>query len=218
MIHDYEFPNAGAPIHKNATGAASANDLAQTHPHRLHADRLIAPRIALRSTQPTVADPVLAALSTIDDAVGRLVAPWIVPPPDSEPFHSAAGIVIPGQDGLFHSVVSVQCPNGRNGVLMLIANEFVGGGLQDFVGNIVYQIQRNRPSTAGAAAAERNFENMSASFGTSQQPGRLAAGIRIFENDVIELMVKNVNIVVAGQFIGGLLGGWFYPRTYDEGY
>ncbi len=211
---DEEFP----PLNPNPTGAASADDAAQDHPHRLHADRLVSPRIALRpSVAQNLRDTTIGdKLDRIHEHLYRLTAPWIIPPPDSEPFHQASGIVIPAQDGNFHPVVTIVCPQGRNGVLMLIANEFVGGGFQDFSGNIIWQILRNPGN--GITTAERNFENIQASLGTPQNPARLAAAIRIYENDVIQLAAKNVNIAPAGQFLGGLLGGWFYPRAQDEGF
>jgi hypothetical protein len=215
---DEAFP----PLYPNSTGAASANDEAQNHPHRLHADRLAGPHIILRPRDPAPAssDPMLAAFECLEDSINRLqqniraiAAPWIVQPPDSESFHLASGIAIPAQDGLFHTVVQIQVPPGRNGVLNKIANVFVGGGFNDYSGNIIWQIVRN--PGPGITTAERNYENIQASLGSTAIPGKIA-GIRIFENDTIALVVKNVNIAVAGQIIGGLLGGWFYPRTWDD--
>jgi len=223
MIRSHHFPELDEfpPLNPNPTGAASADDAAQNYPHRIYADRVVGPRIALRpsAASGSVEDPTTAALDKLDrihEHLYRLTAPWIIPPPDSEPFHQASGLVIPAIDGAFHTVVTIQCPTGRNGVLMLIANEFVGGGFQDFSGNLIWQIVRNPGS--GITAAERNFENIQASLGTPQIPARLAAGIRIWENDVIQLVLKNAGIAPAGQFVGGLLGGWFYPKANDEGF
>ena len=219
---DEAFPPLYDPL--NPTKASSADTAAQNSPYRAGAGRLTGPAITLRPPVATVPsdDPTLAAIADLQDAIRRLhgsirtlSAPWIVQPPDSESFHTAAGIVIPAQDGAFHVVVQITVPPGRNGVLNKIANEFVGGGFQDFSGNIIYQILRN--PGVGISAAERNFENIQASLGTPAVPGQIA-GIRLYENDVIQLVVKNARIAPAGEFIGGLLGGWFYPRTWEDRY
>lgn len=214
-------PRAPAVINPHQPAASS---IARSRwPYHRHADqrtnqRQILMRPPAVPDAPT--DPVLAAISDLNDSIDNLrsslrliAAPWVVEPPDAESFHLAAGIVIPAADGNFHTVVQIPVPAGRNGVLNRIANVFVGGGFTDYSGSIVWQIVRNPGS--GVTAAERNYENIVASLGTASNPGKIA-GIRIFENDIIALVVKNVSIVVAGEFIGGLLGGWFYPRTWDD--
>jgi hypothetical protein len=165
-------------------------------------------------------DPTILALDEIDASIVQMAqtlrgvaAPWLAMPPDGESLHLAAGIALPAIGPGFTPVVTVQCPNGRNGVINKIANTFIGGGFNDFSGNVIWQIQRN-PS-AGITAAERNYQNITASLGNTNNPVSIAP-IRIFENDILVLAVANINIVVAGQLIGGLLGGWFYPRTWDD--
>jgi hypothetical protein len=172
-------------------------------------------------------DPYIAALTDIAGLVHQstkvlrgVAAPWLAMPPDGESFHQAAGITIPAIGASLSTVVSITCPQGRNGVLNRIANTFIGGGFNDFSGNIIWQILRN-PSgvspfpVSGVTAAERNYQNIQASLGMTLAPTPIAP-IRIFENDVIVLAVENVSVVVAGQLIGGLFGGWFYPRTWDD--
>jgi hypothetical protein len=210
---------AGQP---NATGAADSSIRASTWPYKRTADRSIPHNILLRPPDPLPVsdDPTIDAIYSLADVMQqvqratRLIsAPWLIEPPDSESFHLASGIAIPAQDGLFHTVVTITCPAGRNGVLNRIANEFVGSGFVDFGGSIVYQIVRN--PTSGITAAERNYQNITASLGSVQDPARIS-GIRIFENDVLAIVVKNVSIVPGGELIGGLLGGYFYPRTWDD--
>lgn len=165
-------------------------------------------------------DPYLAALRDVGASVDQMArtlrgvaAPWLAMPPDGESFHLAAGIPLPAIGAGFTKVVSIICPNGRNGVLNKIANTFIGGGFNDFSGNIIWRIQRN--VSTGITAAERNYENILASLGNTNNPVSIAP-IRLFENDTIELDISNVSVVVASQLIGGLLGGWFYPRTWDD--
>jgi hypothetical protein len=165
-------------------------------------------------------DPTLLSLSALDTSVDQMsrtlrgvAAPWLAMPPDGESFHLAAGITLPAIGPGFTQVVSITCPNGRNGVLNKIANTFIGGGFNDFSGNIIWRIQRN--TSTGITAAERNYQNILASLGMTNNPVSIAP-IRLFENDILELDVSNVSVVVASQIIGGLLGGWFYPRTWDD--
>lgn len=145
-----------------------------------------------------------------------IAAPWLTMPPDGESFHLAAGIGLPAISATaFATVVQIPVPEGRNGVLNRIGNVFVGGGFTDFSGDLVWQIVRN-PGT-GLQTAERNYENIVASLGSVANPG-VVAPIRLFENDVIALVVRNAAIIVALQKVGGLLGGWFYPRTWDDAF
>jgi hypothetical protein len=173
-------------------------------------------RCAAPSDDPTAA--ALAQLQTTQAKVlntARLAAaPYLVPPPDAESFHVAAGISLPAvTPATFTTVVEVRVPPGRNGVLNRIANQFVGGGFVDFSGAIVWQIVRN--PGPGLQTAERNYEKIIASLGSVANPAAISP-IRIFENDVIQIVVNNNAIVVGMQTIGGLLGGYFYPRSYDD--
>lgn len=170
-------------------------------------------------------DPYLAAIADLAGSVRAnsrtvrlLAAPWLVMPPDGESFHKAFGVALPaisGPPAVFTAVVTIVVPPGRNGVLNKIANTFIGGGFQDFSGNVIWQIQRNPDSGGVITAAERNYEKIVASLGNTLAPTPINP-IRIFENDTLVLAVSNAAVVVAGQTIGGLLGGYFYPRTWDD--
>jgi len=212
---------AGEP---NATGASSSSIRASTWPYKRHADAALHPNILLRppAGPDVVDDPVLAAIQSVDDSIQRMErtarlisAPWILEPPDSESFHRANGILVPAVDGAFHEIVRITCPPGRNGVIREIANVIVGGGFVDFTipPQFIWQIVRN-PGT-GITTAERNYERITASLGAVNAPTKISA-IRIFENDVIALVGQNLLLPVAGESAGGLLGGWFYPRTWDD--
>jgi hypothetical protein len=210
---------AGQP---NGTDAASSSIRQTTWPYKRRADQAIPGNILLRppAVAPPSEDPTIDAINSVQHVMQqvqrgvRLIsAPWLIEPPDAESFHQASGIVIPAVDGLFHPVVQVICPPGRNGVLKWIANVVVGGAWSDFSGDAIWQIVRN-PGT-GITAAERNYENILASLGLISSPTKIS-GIRIFENDVMQFVMKNVALPVAGEEVGALLGGYFYPRTWDD--
>lgn len=211
-----EFPDLAAVLDPSAPQDSST--ARTTWPYNRYSRGMSQPLLVLRTEKSADAgnsapDPTLQKLYSIARSMRLLAAPWIVPPPDSESFHIGAGITIPAQDGVFHSVVSFTVDPGRNGAMVQIANELVGAGFTDFSGDLIWQIVRNPGS--GLATAERNYENIQASYGDVKNPGKISV-IRIFEGDVVQLQVKNVNIIPAGQTIGGLFGGWFYPRTWDD--
>jgi hypothetical protein len=213
---------AGQP---NGTDAAASSIRASTWPYQRNADVAIPHNILLRplDAPPVSDDPLIASISDLQGVMQqvqrstRLIsAPWLIEPPDSESFHLAAGIVIPAVDGFFHTVVSIQCPPGRNGVLKEIANVVVGGAWSDFSGDAIWQIVRNPDGGNNSGGfAERNYQDIRASLGLISSPTKIS-GIRIYENDVIAFVMKNVALPIAGEEVGALLGGYFYPRTWDD--
>lgn len=203
---------------------AASDDAAQNAPYRRYADPIPRRNIDLRPSTapaPNSDDPLVAAIQELQQKTQQLArslrlisAPWVIEPPDAESFHVPGGVGIPAiSPTAFTTVVSITVPPGRNGVLNKIANVYIGGGFTDFSGVVVWRIVRNPGTTI--VAAERNYENITASLGSASNPGRIA-GIRVFENDIVALQVRNDSVAVAGQLIGGLLGGWFYPRTWDD--
>jgi hypothetical protein len=213
---------AGQP---NGTNAAASSIRATTWPYQRWADQSVPPNILLRPpvAVPVSDDPLIGSIGDLQSVMQqvqrstRLIsAPWLIEPPDSESFHLAGGIVMPAVDGVFHTVVTIPCPPGRNGVLKGIANVVVGGAWSDFSGDAIWQIVRNPPAGPNTGGfAERNYQNILASYGLINQPAKIS-GIRLFENDVIAFVIKNVALPVAGEEAGALLDGYFYPRTWDD--
>src|ERR1700722_3408496 len=104
---------AGQP---NATDASSSKFTTATWPYKRNADFALPNNLLLRpppAAAPTD-DPTIDAINGVEQTMlqvsraTRLIsAPWLIEPPDSESFHQGAGIVIPAQDGFFHTVVTV---------------------------------------------------------------------------------------------------------------
>jgi len=132
-------------------------------------------------------------------------------PSEGEPFEFANYVGIPAI-GATANVVQFQVPPGRNGMIKRIANVFVGGGFQEGSGDIKWQILLDLTTSVVAP----NFDNIVASLGSVAAPSAID-GIRVREAQLVTLLVTNVNIVVAGQKIGGRLGGYFYPVEYEPG-
>lgn len=157
-------------------------------------------------------EEIRAAVTRQNWITSRLAAPWLTFPPDGESFHNAGGILIPAIGPGFTTILSITVPRGRNGVLNRLANAFYGV-FQNFSGDLIWRLVRN--PGAAIVAAERNYENITAVLGLTEIPVEIAP-IRIFENDVIALQVSNTALPPAGQECGAVLGGWYYPRTWDD--
>ena len=132
-------------------------------------------------------------------------------PPEGVEFRPHAYVTIPNQ-GASSVVVQFKVPRGYNGILNRLANEFVGGGFQQGAGLITWQLFLD--DITGVFAP--NFQNIVASLGSVNNP-TILNGIRIKENQLVTLQVSNANpgVVPAGQLIGGLLGGYFYPIALE---
>jgi hypothetical protein len=105
------------------------------------------------------------------------------------------------------NVLRFVVPDGHNGVIVWIGNNFVGGGWVEGSGQVLWRIEAD-------GVAIRNHENIISSLGNPAAPSRTMP-IRLHEGQVITLVVRNVAVVVAGQMIGGRLSGCFYSLS-DE--
>jgi hypothetical protein len=157
-----------------------------------------------KSTKQGFDTSVADALSCLE--IVRLPVTNFMPDRGVE-FRKTAYVAIPAV-GAQAIVVQFQVPEGMNGMINRLANVFVGGGFTEGQGGIVWQLYQD--FTVGGGTVAPDFDNMLASLGSVNNPAVLN-GIRIKEKQLVTLLVKNVSVVVAGQFIGGLLGGYFYP-------
>lgn len=135
--------------------------------------------------------------------------PWVVPPANYQQFDNIAYILLPAiSASVFTDVLNFKVPTGQNGVIVNVANNFVGGGWGEGSGDVVWQILRDSGVVPG-------YDNITASLGSPANPVRVP-GLRIQENQVIEFMVRNNAVLLAGQRIGARLIGWFYPKEDDN--
>lgn len=124
--------------------------------------------------------------------------------PSGKPFEFHGGIPLPAI-GAQATVLSFTVPRGNNGFIRRIANVFVGGGFTDFSGAIIWQIFLD--INKGTVAP--NFDSIIASLGSVVNPSTID-GIHIMELATVALVVKNISVALAGQLIGGRLGGSFH--------
>lgn len=132
--------------------------------------------------------------------------PWLAMPASGIPYNEVNYVPLPAI-GAEANVIRFVVPDGMNGVIKWIGNNFVGGGWVEGSGNVVWRIEAD-------GMAIRNHENIISSLGNPSAPTETAP-IRIHEGQVITLVVRNVNVAVAGQQSGGRLSGWFYSLN-DE--
>jgi hypothetical protein len=132
-------------------------------------------------------------------------------PPEGREFRAAAYVGIPLQ-GATAVVVQIKVPQGFNGVINYFANVYVGGGFVEGAGFLTWTLYQDYQQGVVAPG----FNNILASLGSVPNPAHLN-GIKIKENQLPTLTVSNaaVGIVPAGQLIGGLIGGYFYPVSQE---
>lgn len=130
-------------------------------------------------------------------------------PAAGQEFRHASGVVIPAK-GAVVVVVQFKVPQGYNGMINRLANEFVGNGFTDFQGLLTWKLFLDYQTGGGIVAP--NFDNITASLGLVNNPAVLN-GIFIKENQLVTLEVQNsaAGIAPNAQIIGGLIGGYFYP-------
>jgi hypothetical protein len=152
--------------------------------------------------------------ATLDDVqafkIGWLPLSNFMPPGGVE-FTPHKYVTIPAQ-GANAVVVQLTVPKGYNGILNRFANEFVGGGFQQGAGLITWDLFLDITVPVWAP----NFNGITASLGSVNNP-KILNGIRIKENQLVTLRVSNAvaGVVAAGQLIGGLLGGYYYPIALE---
>lgn len=128
-------------------------------------------------------------------------------PPDAEPFDPLTWIAMPVIHATNENVVlALTVPMGRDGVIELFGNQALGAGWNEGTGELIWRIRQN-------GAAVRNYENILSSLGNVGNP--VAMGLRIFENDTIQVMLVNTAIPPAAQPVGARFHGWFYPKSHS---
>ena len=109
------------------------------------------------------------------------------------------------------TIITIRVPQGRNGIIRKVGNNFVGGGWVEGSGNITWQILVDGNPPPGATS----YNNILGSLGSPANPVEIS-GFRVFENQTVTVVVNNVNVAVAGQLVGARLVGYFYPRELED--
>lgn len=130
-------------------------------------------------------------------------APWVDPPPGFVSFDPQSSIVLPAAAAAETVVLTMDVPQGYDGVIKYISNNLTGGGFVQGSGDIVWRIREDgRPI--------RNFGNITSEKGSIARP-RQVEGIRIYSAQRITYTVEHVaNAALTGRTVCSL-NGYFYP-------
>lgn len=140
---------------------------------------------------------------------------WLYPPRNWENVDQLAYALLPALNTTA-TILSYTVPIGRNGVINKVACNFVGGGWVAGTGDVVWRILLDGAPPPGATS----YDTVVDSLGSPAQPVGIS-GFRIFENQVLSLVVfnnpggANGGVVVAGQRCGARLMGHLYPRDSE---
>lgn len=191
-----------------AEEALAADIIRRNTPPALVAAQSARTRGAPSGAGIATAEPVPALGA--EDRVKVVETPWINLPAAGQPFveMNRALVTLPAI-GATVTVVTFTVPRRKNGAIEFIGNQFVGGGWTEGTGDLVWQLLADGVPLQG-------FDSIIASIGTISSPGNLGRSpFRIFENQVIELTLRNVAVAVAGQPLLGILRGKFYPLEQE---
>lgn len=155
--------------------------------------------------------PLAQELRGLDPTVqnGNSVPAWIQPPEGHLPFLPHGVVAVPGPPGpaAIAVVLTFNVPQGYDGVITGISNNYVAGGFVSGSGDLIWMIQAD-------GRAIRNFNNILVEFGTLQMP-REVDGIRIFSGQTIDYVISHpANAALGGNTVC-TMKGYFYPRTVE---
>lgn len=144
--------------------------------------------------------------------VNRLPASNFMPP-EGVAFENTGSIPLPAI-GASAFVLQFKVPQGFNGMIKRIANEFNGGAFSPGACTWTIFVDATGVGTAQGGQAAKNFAAIPVSLGAVIAPSEID-GIRVKENYLVALQVTNVAVALAGQTIAGRLGGYFYPVSLE---
>lgn len=131
-----------------------------------------------------------------------LRAPWIVPPSGFLSFDENNAIPVPAI-GTTATILSFQVPDGFDGIIKRISQNYLGGGFSDGSGDLIWRITLDgRPV--------KNYSNMIVQLGATATP-REISGIRIQSGQIVGYTVTHVNNPLPDNTVA-TAGGWYYPR------
>jgi hypothetical protein len=136
--------------------------------------------------------------------------PWLDLPSAGEPyiFMNAGSVLVPAI-GATVVVVTYQVPRRRNGNIEWIANQFIGGQGVEGTGVISWRLLLDGIPAKG-------YDNIPATIGTMSNPADLRESpIRIFENQIVSLVLVNIAFVPNQQVLLGMLRGKFWPLEQE---
>lgn len=127
-----------------------------------------------------------------DQKLPHELYPWIFPPPGYESFDLSKSIVTPAVSATPTTVLTLSSPVGWDGVILRIANVFIGSGFVEASGDLTWGlfINGNQPV--------RNYGQIITTFGSVAQP-REISGFLLRSGQTLIYNVINANVLLAGN-------------------
>lgn len=138
--------------------------------------------------------------------------PWVKMPPQGKRFFKPSslaynGLTMPGAGDQL--VVSYLVPNGYDGCIVSVVQNYTGQGFQDGSGDITWRIKINQHWA-------KDYGNTTVSIGSLATPYNINSGqILLQANQLVQYFVS-FSAAAAGNLLGGRIivatAGWFWPR------
>lgn len=128
-----------------------------------------------------------------------------------EPYYVTNAIALPAI-GTQAVVVQRPIPYSKNSFLWKLGVDYVGAGFIEGSGALIYRVFRNFALTRTV----KGFANLTASMGAVNNPLEISP-VQLYEGEWVSIVVVNVSLNVGGAQLVGVLHGWDYPRSEEDG-
>lgn len=139
-----------------------------------------------------------------DEKLPHQLYPWIFPPPGYESFDLTGAIATPAVSVTPSTVVTLNVPQGWDGVVLRIANVFIGTGFQEASGDLTWGIFINGNQPV------RNYGQIITTFGSVAYPREISGFIVRAGQSVVYNVINANAALTGGTFIYCTLSGYFW--------
>lgn len=131
--------------------------------------------------------------------------PWVEPPPGFQAFDYSRHIATPAV-GVDTEVLVFSVPDGYDGVIRRLSNNYTGPGFVQGSGQLIWRILIDR-------MVVKNYGQILIEMGSPQWP-RDTDGILLRSGQVVRYMVNVSDAALAGSATGIIcaVGGYFWPK------
>lgn len=134
--------------------------------------------------------------------------PWLVMPANAVPFQRLGSIALPPNNGNDFTVLSFRVPQGYDGVITSLVQNYTGTGFVEGSGNLRWRLRI-------AMRWARDMGDMIMQLGSMQSPYQIyRAGILLNDGQEIRYLVSHATgSSLAGGSIICAAFGWFWPTA-----
>jgi hypothetical protein len=134
--------------------------------------------------------------------------PWLAMPSNAVPFQRAGSIALPPNNGNDNQVLTFTVPQGYDGVITALVQNYTGTGFVDGSGNLRWRLR------IGMKFA-RDMGDMIMQLGSMASPYQIyRAGLLVHTGQRVRYLVSHsTGSSLSGGSIICALFGWFYPTA-----